>query len=100
MRTPAIALISLLQCANTVGDPYRPWNWSDGERIAYLYPNGLLVFLTLVCIYWALYRYLYGLPILADSDPESDPEYWSPSPDERARMDRQARDYARRNRIY
>ncbi len=100
MRTPAIALISLLQCANTVGDPYRPWNWSKGERIAYLYPNGLLVVPTLVCIYWALYRYLYGLPILADSDPESDPEYWSPSPDERARMDRQARDYARRNRIY
>jgi hypothetical protein len=97
MRTPAIALISLVQCHQTMNPRYRPWEWDKYERAAFLWPNVLIVGLVITCVIWAWYRHSKGLAVIQDLH---DLDGLDSTPSERALLHRQSRDYARRNRIY
>ena len=97
MRGTAVALISLLQCAQTVTPAHKPWQWSHEERVAFLYPNTIIVVGVLVCIVWGWSRHRRGLVVIQNLH---DMNGGDGEPDARAMARRNSRHHARYNRHY
>ena len=68
MRSPAIALVTMVQCFNTVDDPIDVSTWTREERIAFLYPNVLFLILLAVIALWTLEKIVNGKVIIDDLD--------------------------------
>tara|TARA_R100000808_G_C2065619_1_gene95194 strand:- start:319 stop:591 length:273 start_codon:yes stop_codon:yes gene_type:complete len=68
MRGPAIALVTMVQCFNTVDDPIDVSTWTREERIAFLYPNAFFLILLAVIAIWTLEKIVNGKVIIDDLD--------------------------------
>ena len=68
MRGPALALITMVQCFETVDDPWDSSTWTREERIAFLYPNAFFLILLAVIALWTLEKIVNGKVIIDDLD--------------------------------
>lgn len=71
MRAPAtVAIFSIVQCYQTVDQPFAPWTWTDTEIAAYGFMNSYWLILSGICVVWAIRNIVSDAPPAQPTDPE------------------------------